>query len=104
MQSGLELIKLTLHADATTVLLLSDARQNISKPCPYLGTGDNHTEVNHEQPLTVQKDRYMLQTDREGINGEAEQRKCSQCDSKLSILLFQSVTPTSFQARAVATC
>lgn len=27
---------LTLHADATTVLELSDARQNISKPWPYL--------------------------------------------------------------------
>lgn len=36
MVAGLDLITLTLHAEATTVLALSEARQNISKPWPYL--------------------------------------------------------------------
>lgn len=33
---GFHLITLTLQADATTVAALSAARQNISKPWPYL--------------------------------------------------------------------
>lgn len=51
MVSGLDLITLTLHAEATTVLALSEARQNISKPWPYLEETeeDNHTEITHEQ-------------------------------------------------------
>lgn len=38
------LITLTLHAEATTVLVLSDARQNISKPWPYLVEGEEGKE------------------------------------------------------------
>lgn len=34
--AGFHLITLTLQADATTVAAPSDARQNISKPWPYL--------------------------------------------------------------------
>lgn len=34
--AGFHLITLTLQADATTVAALSEARQNISKPWPYL--------------------------------------------------------------------
>lgn len=34
--AGFHLILLTLQADATTVAALSEARQNISKPWPYL--------------------------------------------------------------------
>lgn len=49
---GLDLITLTLHAEATTVLALSEARQNISKPWPYLGEG-NDTEINRERDLTI---------------------------------------------------
>lgn len=43
MVAGLDLIILTLHEEATTVLALSEARQNISKPWPYLTQTEDKT-------------------------------------------------------------
>lgn len=96
------------------------ARRCHQRPCAVWGEtehlkavsvpgGDNHTDINHQQDsklaavLNMRKDKQDLK-DRRVKGGGQQQRKRSQSDSELSILLFRSITPTSSQAWAIAAC